>query len=50
MFDQEGLIKVGIMISGYYSSTKIGTGLPGFEPGFRAPEAPVLSWLDYRPN
>ena len=25
------------------------TGLPGFEPGFEAPEAAVLSKLYYRP-
>lgn len=27
----------------------MGTGLPGFEPGSKAPEAFVLSRLDYRP-
>ncbi len=28
----------------------IGTGPPGFEPGFEAPEAPVMSKLYYGPN
>ncbi len=34
----------------HHLKEECGTGLPGFEPGLRAPEAPVLSWLDYRPR
>ena len=46
-YDHNKTLKTPIS-NGEYSVK--GTDLPGFEPGLEAPEASVLSKLDYRPN